>query len=97
MGADTGLELLHYIPKKGYKKDIFAVLLTGLKLSHLNHAIGVYIIKDKVFVYHQHEVLYIIIAKPRYTLARDDIQPSSGADDMHRTPHGDDIPLLRNG
>ncbi len=26
---------------------------TGLGLSHLNHAIGVYIIKDKVFVYHQ--------------------------------------------
>ncbi len=43
------------------------------------HAAGVYIIKDEVFVYHQfREELYIIIAKPRYTLVRDDIQPQRG-------------------
>ncbi len=76
---------------------MLAVLLTGFELSYLNPAVGVYIIKDEVFVYHQHEVLYIIIAKQKYTPARDDIQPSTGADDMPRTLCGDDIPLLRNG
>ena len=29
---------------KGYKKDVFAVLLTGFELSHLNRAKGVHII-----------------------------------------------------
>jgi hypothetical protein len=58
----------------------------------------VYIIKDEVFVYHQfRKELYIIIAKLRCTLVRNDIQPPKGADDMHHPAGGDDIPLLRNG
>ena len=32
-------------------------------LSHLNHTVGVYIINFVEIAYHQHEVLYIIIAK----------------------------------
>ncbi len=46
--------------------------------------------------YHQHEVLYIIIAKPRYT-QRVMIYSPEGADDIRRTTCVDDIPLRSNG
>ena len=46
-----------------------------------------HIIKAERFVYHHCE--------RRYTLTRDDIQRRHAAfDDIHRTPRGDDIPLL---
>ena len=39
---------------------------------------------------------HIIKPQERYTLTRDEIQPE-GADDMHRTSRGDDMPSLRLG
>ncbi len=62
---------------RDYKKDIFAFSVKRVELSRLYHGDAVYIIKDEVFVYHQHEVLYII-KPPQYTLTRDDIQPQRG-------------------
>ncbi len=56
---------------KGYKKDIFAVLLTGFELSNSITAKPC-ISSMRSIVYHQNEVLHII--KPqKYTLMRDDI------------------------
>ena len=61
-----------------------------------NHAKGVYIINSEGIVYHQHEVLYLI--KPQgNTRWRVMICSPEGADDMHRTSCGDDMPSLRLG
>jgi len=55
-----------------------------------------YIINSEGIAYHQHEVLYII--KPqedtRWRVMR---YSPAGADDMHRTLCGDDMPSLRLG
>jgi hypothetical protein len=55
-------------------------------LSVLYHKSGEKSIRS--IVYHQ--------AAGKYTLARDEIQPR-GADDIHRTLCGDDMPSLRLG
>jgi len=66
--------------------------------SHLNHAIRRVYHPQLVAVYHQHEVLYIIKAQKRYTLARDEIQGRLAAlDDIHLASRGDDMPSLRLG
>jgi len=60
-----------------------------------NHAAGVDIINASI-EYHQHEVLYII--KPQGNARwRVMIYSPKGADDMHRTSRGDDMPSLRLG
>ena len=66
------------------------------EISHLNHAVRRVYHPQLVAVYHQNEVLYII--KPqenaRWRVMR---YSPKGADDMHRTLCGDDMPSLRLG
>ncbi len=68
------------------------------RLRHqiIHHAEGVYIINFEEIVYHQGGALYLI--KPqgnaRWRVMR---YSPKGADDMHRTSCGDDMPSLRLG
>ena len=48
---------------------------------YCNHGIAVYIINFEEIAYHQHEVLYIIKSKARYTPERDEIQRRRAAFD----------------
>ncbi len=91
-------------------KHASAIIISNVRLDEkydclcifvLNHAGGVYVIRLKSgissipqgIVYHQHGVLYII--KPTKDARwRVMIYSPQGADDMHRTACGDDIPSL---
>ncbi len=91
----------------GSKKDILNLLLSRRKASSLSRTfVRVYhqrrslcISPDRRSVYHQTIGLYIIIAKQKYTLARDDMRLSASRKSVIYTAltRGDDIPLLRNG
>ena len=79
----------------GYGYAVSSLWRTFRNLAS-NHAKGVYIINSKGIAYHQHEVLYIIKLQvdARWRVMRYSLK---GADDIHRTLCGDDIPSLRLG
>jgi len=61
-----------------------------------NQGEALYIINSEGIAYRQHEVLYLI--KPQeYARWRVMRYSPKGADDMHRTSCGDDMPSLRLG
>jgi len=49
-------------------KKMFLPFLRMNSNSYINHAAGVYIINSAGIAYYQNEVLYIIIAKGKYSL-----------------------------
>ena len=92
----TGSVSLIIINKIFHKKEhlLFQVILYHTFANKSRRSLVYH--PQLVAVYHQHEVLYIIKpqADTRWRVMR---YSPAGADDIHRTSRGDNIPSLRLG